>query len=137
FRSDYALAFVFLALGLMSKPMLVTGPCVMLLMDVWPLRRLALAPAEETSNHRLGELLWDKLPFFGLSAAACIITVISQKGASAIVPLASAPLPARLANALLAYARYVMKLVWPERLSVIYLDDGKRSEEHTSELQSR
>jgi len=133
----YALTLLFFALGLMSKPMLVTWPCVLLLMDVWPLRRFSFAnPPPNPKNIEPGAsaqahasagvtaLLLEKIPFFALSIAVCTITIISQKAAAAVAPLAAAPLLPRILNALLAYSRYLQKLIWPTRLSVIYLDLG-------------
>ena len=114
---SYLLALVFLALGLMSKPMLVTWPFVMLLLDFWPLNRLEL----KTKNLKLKTLfpfLREKIPFFALSAASCVVTILAQR--AALTPLGTAPLPARLVNALVSYARYLGKLVCPSDLAVFY-----------------
>jgi len=132
------LSLFFFALGLMSKPMLVTWPCVLLLMDFWPLRRFQFGSRDLTARniqHQASEqerapknglpaLLLEKIPFFAVSIAVCIITMISQKAAAAVAPLAEAPLFPRVLNALLAYVRYLQKLIWPKRLSVFYLDSG-------------
>jgi len=134
----YLLSLLFFAFGLMSKPMLVTWPCVLLLMDFWPLRRFQFANAENSQQTNqagsldqqripkpgLPALLLEKIPFFAISIAVCIITMISQKAAAAVAALAEAPLLPRVLNAVLAYFRYVQKLIWPNRLSVIYLDSG-------------
>jgi Flp pilus assembly protein TadD len=115
----YGLALTFFASGLMSKPMLVSWPCLMLLLDWWPLARI---PAESLrdSLHALRRLLIEKIPLFALSAASCIVTVIVQWAGGAMAPLTPFPLPERLANALVGYGRYLLKLICPTHLSVIY-----------------
>ncbi|MFM2293713.1 MAG: hypothetical protein RLZZ350_126 [Verrucomicrobiota bacterium] len=110
---DYRLALLFFTLGLLSKPMLVTWPCVMLLLDFWPLRRFQLS----TFNF---QLFLEKIPFFALSAAACAATVFAQGNGGAIISVARLPLAARLANVCQAYARYLGKTFWPTSLSVFY-----------------
>jgi Flp pilus assembly protein TadD len=106
---SYALVLVCYALGLLSKPMLVTLPCVLLLMDVWPLRR----PLRAT-------LLVEKLPLFFLALTSSVVTVIAQRQGGAVVRLDLVPFPVRVANAIVAYARYVGKLVWPTDLAAMY-----------------
>jgi tetratricopeptide (TPR) repeat protein len=105
----FAWSLVVFGLGLMAKPMLVTLPFVLLLLDFWPLRRI--------SNFKF--LLLEKWPFFLLTAAACIITVIAQQDA-AMVPLQRVPLGLRLENVITAYAGYLWKTIWPVNLSVFY-----------------
>jgi tetratricopeptide (TPR) repeat protein len=105
----YAAVFAFLALGLMAKPMLVTLPLVLLLLDVWPLRRT------------IGiQLITEKLPLFALVAASSVITVLVQREAGAVAGLSQAPLSLRAANAVVAYARYLGKMFWPVDLVVMY-----------------
>ena len=106
----YLLSLTFFALGLMSKPMLVTLPCVLLLLDYWPLRRLRLS----TLNH----LVLEKWPFFLLSAGSCVATILAQS--RAMQPLANLSLSSRLANCLIAYARYLGKTLWPVNLATPY-----------------
>jgi len=108
----YWLSAVFFALSLMSKPMLVTFPFVLLLLDYWPLKRW------EYKSARL--LIVEKTPFFLLSAAACIVTFLAQKGANTVVPLTILPLSARVGNAFVSYGRYLGKLFYPVNLSVYY-----------------
>ena len=110
----YLLALLFCALGLMSKPMLVTLPCVMLLFDYWPLARW---PAQAA-----GPLVAEKIPFFGLAAAACVLTFVAQKAGGAMMP--GYPMTARVENALVSYGRYLGKLLWPENLAPMYLHPG-------------
>jgi Flp pilus assembly protein TadD len=105
----YALVIVGFALGLMSKPMLVTLPFVLLLLDVWPLRR------------PLGRnLVFEKLPLVALSIASSAVTVLVQRQGGAVVRLDLIPLSTRVANALVAYARYIEKMFWPVDLVAMY-----------------
>lgn len=105
----YALVFICLALGLMAKAMLVTLPCVLLLLDYWPLRR------------PLGRrLLLEKLPLFALVAASSVATFLAQRQSGAVSALAALPLASRVANAAVAYIRYIEKMVWPTELTVLY-----------------
>jgi len=117
-RRYYALALLCFVLGLMSKPMLVTLPCLLLLLDFWPLERFRIGggfPARE-----LRPLVLEKLPFFALSAVACLVTVWTQQEVGAIQPLSNSPLPLRLENSLVAYVRYLGKLFWPADLVLPY-----------------
>jgi len=102
----YLSVFVSFALGLMSKPMLVTFPFVLLLFDLWPLRRLP----------RL-RLLWEKLPLFALSAASSVVTYLVQRSAGAVQPT---PLLTRIENALLSSITYLAQTFYPVRLAVSY-----------------
>jgi tetratricopeptide (TPR) repeat protein len=123
-RTYYVLALAFFALALMSKPMVVTVPCVLLLLDFWPLQRLAV-PLPSSSSLRsrwsaLRPLVWEKAPFVALSLGSCVITYIVQKSGGAVSSLGTVPLGSRVANALVAYIRYLSKTVWPADLSVFY-----------------
>ena len=93
----------------MSKPMVVTLPCVLLLLDFWPLNRFAGKPVKS--------LILEKLPFFALAAAGSFITYFAQKAGGAVSDDA---LSFRIANALWAYLRYISKIFWPVDLAVIY-----------------
>ena len=148
----YLLSLLFFALGLMSKPMLVTLPFVLLLLDYWPLGRMQNeecrmknAKATGTSTPRsarengrhasrftfhvsppsLLPLVLEKLPFFALSAASCVVTFLAQKKGGAVTPLEMLPLDTRLANAVVAYVQYLAKSFWPVNLSPIYLHPDK------------
>jgi len=114
---DYALALFFFALGLMSKPMLVTLPFVMLLLDYWPLQRVT---SDQWQGSKVLRLVLEKWPFFLLTTVSCVLTFIAQRSGEAIVPLENVPLAFRLGNALTAYARYLLKTIWPVNLAVIY-----------------
>lgn len=107
----YLLVVVPFALGLLTKPMLVTLPVTLLLLDLWPLDR---------RSRGFGTLVLEKLPLFALSAAASAGTLFTQSSAGAVPELASIAPGARLANALTNYALYVGKIVWPASLAVFY-----------------
>jgi hypothetical protein len=110
-RSAYAAALGLFALGLMAKPMLVTFPCLLLLLDVWPLGRLAtLRPAA------LVPLVVEKLPLFVLSAGSSLITLGAQSAGISV----QVPLGVRLSTALVGYLRYLRKALWPSDLAAFY-----------------
>lgn len=113
---SYWLALFFFALALMSKPMPVTMPFVILLLDYWPLKRFPVSGFRFPVFLRLA---FEKWPFFLLSAASCIVTYLSQR-MSAVVSLKGLPLDMRLDNTLVSYVRYLQKLFWPENLAVLY-----------------
>ncbi len=116
---DYLLALVCFALGLMAKPMLVTLPFVLLLLDYWPLQRLSTLNPQPSTLRRLALEKW---PFFLLTAGACIVTYLaqSQRGGSAVVSIEHISMPYRLGNALTSYGRYLLKALWPADLAVFY-----------------
>jgi tetratricopeptide (TPR) repeat protein len=120
------------ALSLLSKPMLITLPFVLLLLDYWPLRRMFSAwgmPATETTPigapASLGRLVVEKLPLFVLAAAVSIVTLVARSKTDAIVPLSDIPLSARLANAVTAYGWYLYHTFWPLDLAVLYPHPGR------------
>jgi tetratricopeptide (TPR) repeat protein len=121
----YLLSLFFFALGLMSKPMLVTLPFVLLLLDYWPLGRFPLSsvnapPSTPARPSTLLRLVGEKIPFFVLAALSCVVTFLVQQASGAMPALAKSPLDLRLANALVAYARYLGKTFWPSKLAVFY-----------------
>ena len=111
----YVLALVLFALGLMSKPMLVTLPFVLLLLDYWPLRRLQLST--------LWRLSLEKAPFLLLAALSCGVTLWAQSRGGAITDTKDLPLDYRIANAVLSYYRYIGKTLWPTHLAAFYPHD--------------
>lgn len=117
----YSVALLTFALGLTAKPMLVTLPCVLLLLDLWPLRRAELAAPRGWRG-----LVVEKLPFFALSAVSCVLTTLAQSAGGAVKTLEDFTLWGRAANALLAYAQYLGKLVWPTKLAVLYPNFGEQ-----------
>jgi hypothetical protein len=113
----YLLTLGLFSLGLMSKPMVVTLPCVLLLLDFWPLQRVTDFSGALAGLKSLKALLLEKIPFFVLAAAGCVVTYLVQTGAGAEW---ATPLPERLANAFIAYALYVIKIFRPTDLAIVY-----------------
>ncbi len=111
----YLVALGCFALALMAKPMVVTLPCVLLLLDVWPLKRLGEGDAPW---RHLRARLVEKIPFFVLSAASGVITLSTQTGA--MTSTEALPFSDRLGNALVSYVVYVRQLFWPLDLAVFY-----------------
>jgi tetratricopeptide (TPR) repeat protein len=112
----YWSALFFFALGLMSKAMLVTMPCVLLLLDYWPLERF--------KQSRTWQLVMEKIPFFVLTAVASVVTFVVQKRGGAAMTVEDFPLGARIGNALISYCRYLGKTFWPTDLAVFYPHPG-------------
>lgn len=127
----YLLVLVPFCFGLMAKPMIVTLPFVLLLLDVWPLRRLQMErPATSGKSKQkawpgdrmkpLAGILWEKAPLFALSAVSAAVTYAVQQGGGAVTSLGWVPLSARLGNALISYVAYLAQMLWPTRLAVFY-----------------
>jgi protein O-mannosyl-transferase len=108
-------AFVF-ALGLMSKPMLVTLPFVLLLLDYWPLRRII--DQRSDVGRQLLNLLLEKIPLVALSAVSSVVTFLAQRGALGWTE--QLPMLSRVNNALVTYVVYVLQMFWPVNLAVFY-----------------
>ena len=124
-RSRYVAVTVLFALGLMSKPMLVSVPFVLLFLDHWPLNRLDLFSLRRPEERNTLWLLFrEKLAWFGLALGSCVITVIAQRGA--IQPVSHISFPARFANAALSYFDYLCQTFWPADLAVLYPWDPSR-----------
>jgi tetratricopeptide (TPR) repeat protein len=143
---SYWLALLFFALGLMSKPMLVTWPFVMLLLDYWPLERFSrftrlcgasarqafhVSSSEKTStpiNREQAEsaarLICEKLPFFALALAMSVVAYVVQQHGGALGAGENLPPGARAGNALVSYCRYLGKMFWPADLAVFYPHPG-------------
>jgi len=113
---------IFHALGLMSKPVLVTFPCVLLLLDYWPLHRFNTIKGNYNPESRTGfaYCLLEKTPLFILSGLSCIITYQAQRAAGAVSTLYQTPLNQRLLNAAVACVHYLRNLVWPVDLATPY-----------------
>ncbi|MEY2427489.1 MAG: protein O-mannosyl-transferase [Verrucomicrobiota bacterium] len=148
----YCSALFLFALGLLSKPMLVTLPFVLLLLDYWPLGRwerksTVQSPQSKVQDEqpdvhgsmsgwpvRLGPLsfvirhssflIWEKLPFFALSLASSIITFLVQEHGGAVADLNIMPVSLRVSNALVSYVSYLKKMVWPVDLALLYPPRG-------------
>ena len=121
----YALVFSSFALGLLAKPMVVTLPFALLLLDVWPLRRITLwrEPRRLVSADDVAtaiRLVREKLPLLALALASSIVTVIVQRRGGAVGNLSAYPLGLRLENAIINYVAYIEKMIWPARLSAFY-----------------
>ena len=116
-RRSFWFALIFFALGLMSKPMLVTLPFVLLLLDYWPLQRVTGAKWPVTEFLRLAG---GKIPFFVLTAISCVATFLAQRHGGAVMALEQYPFNLRLENALISYGRYLLMAIWPANLAVIY-----------------
>ena len=127
-RIRYLAVLLLFALGLMAKPMLVTLPFVMLLLDYWPLRRVGLgtdaqeAPefASPHQRYSVPRLVREKLPLLALAVICSVITFMVQRHAGAVSGLTKLPFGLRLANALVSYAVYIGKMLWPVHLSALY-----------------
>ena len=115
----YCLALLCFALGLTAKPMVVTLPCVLLLMDFWPLRRIERFTLPD-SRPTILRLIGEKIPFFALAGIACLITVVLVRNAGRIAPVQSIPWSLRFENIPISYVRYLLKMVWPDQLAVLY-----------------
>jgi len=118
----YAASLGLYALSLMSKPTLVTLPLLLLVLDLWPLERLASEPAGERRTP-LRALLLEKVPYLVLAAAGAALAYRAQRGGGATAAL-DVPLGLRLENAVVAPIRYVGKLLWPAKLAVLYPHPG-------------
>jgi protein O-mannosyl-transferase len=108
----YVSVIVLFALGLLSKPMLVTLPFVLLLLDWWPLQRM--------SRQTALRLVLEKVPLIALAAASSAVTVVAQRAGGAMTAADILPLVSRIENAIVAYARYIGMLLWPSGLAVFY-----------------
>lgn len=136
-RGRYAATLLVFTLGLMSKPMVVTLPFILLLLDYWPLGRLALDKkpvdsAPQRSKKKtvarpqpsIGSLLLEKAPFFALSVLLSVVTFVYQQRSGAMAQMEIFPATARIANALVAYLHYVRATIWPSGLAVLYPHEG-------------
>jgi Tfp pilus assembly protein PilF len=114
----YGLSLLAFTLGLLAKPMVVTLPCVLLLLDFWPLRRMPdLRPGRANLK-----LLIEKWPYFLITALSCVLTFLaqSQTGGKAVASLQTVPWDYRLKNVPVAYAEYLWKTFWPAKLAIFY-----------------
>lgn len=124
----YALALLLFLCGLASKPMVITLPFVLLLLDYWPLQRVSQTSLHSSSSplpqQPWSGLVLEKLPFFVLSAASAVVTIFAQKSGGALKPLAEMTFGVRVENATCAYAEYFLKVLWPSSLAVHYPHPG-------------
>lgn len=128
----YLLAVLFFMLGLMSKPMLITLPFILLMLDFWPLGRLCLirdtrnVVTGQHTNERLDifRLLWEKIPFFVLAVGSSVVTFIVQERGGAVQLLKTFSLQTRIINAFVSYTEYIVNMVWPVKLAFLYPHPG-------------
>lgn len=116
-RGSYLTALGLFAIGLLAKPMVLTLPVVLLLLDVWPLRRITF---DSITRRRVMPLILEKIPFLMLSVAAAIVTIVAQHGGGAVKSLDQFPLGHRVANAVVSYVTYLWMQVLPLNLAVFY-----------------
>ena len=141
----YSLVLLFFVLGLMSKPMLVTLPFVLLLLDYWPLRRFGEIKPEHKIQTKVIEketlevkkqadpeykwsliyrFLWEKVPLFVLIILSGVVTYIAQQKGGAVASIKELPLVVRIGNAIISYIAYIGKMIWPSNLAVFYPYSG-------------
>jgi Flp pilus assembly protein TadD len=129
----YFLVLLAFAFGLMSKPMLVTLPFVLLLLDYWPLGRFQFGYGESHAQKSMNlsyrislplHFVREKAPFFALAAISSVVTFLAQQSAGSLTSLDKLPLNVRIANALVSYLSYIGKMLWPQRLVVFYPHPG-------------
>jgi len=115
--ASYGLTFLFTGLGILAKPMVVTLPAALVLLDLWPLKRVDFAG---NPLGQLFKLIVEKLPLFGLSVFSAVLTVMAQHGGGAMQTVESFPLSLRISNAFVSYVAYLGELVVPVNLAVFY-----------------
>jgi tetratricopeptide (TPR) repeat protein len=111
--AQYLLVMIAFSLSLMSKPMFVTFPFILLLLDYWPLKRLS-------AGQQASRLVLEKIPFALMSAGSIIITIYAQYAGEAMASVEKVPIIPRVENALVAYASYIIKMLWPTGLAALY-----------------
>lgn len=119
-HKNYALVILMFALSLMSKPMMLTFPFLLLLIDFWPLKRIELG----NFSKAFASLLFEKAPMFLISGASCAITFYAQLKAGAVSPLEYIPFVTRVLNAFVSYLQYLAKFFYPVDLAVLYPHPG-------------
>jgi len=115
----------FFVIGLMAKPMVVTLPFVLLLLDYWPLNRIqtrqTIRPNSKANPELpVRQLVYEKIPLFVLAGISCAITLLAQSKGEALGLLDVHPPMMRLANAVISYVKYIQKLIWPHDLAILY-----------------
>jgi len=120
----YLAALIAFAAGLMAKPMLVTLPFVLLLLDYWPLNRLDSQKPLRLQMKTVLRLVKEKIPLFILAGVSCVVTVYAQQSGDAVKDLTMLPLKFRLGNTAISYTTYIGKMIWPAKLAVFYPHPG-------------
>jgi len=125
----YLLVLIFFALGLLAKPMLVTLPFVLLLMDCWPIGRLRLdllGKKNRTKSQKISNswLIYEKLPLFAMAGTVSVVTYIAAQKAGVVASLGALSLEMRIGNAIVCYIKYIRQMFWPNGLAVFYPHPG-------------
>ncbi len=120
----YLLVLFLFTLGLLAKPMLVTLPFALLLLDYWPLKRMSFSSTHETREYPVSYLLLEKVPLIVLSIASSVVTYIVQQKAGAMSTVELLPLSARISNAIVSCVAYIGSTLWPTDLAVFYPHPG-------------
>ena len=121
----YVLVFLVFGLGLMAKPMVITLPFVLLLLDYWPLNRMQ-QKSEDNTGLSIKHLIVEKIPLFVLVAASGVITFMAQQHGGVVKRLDNLPASLRVSNALASYVGYIVKMIYPTDLSALYPLPGYR-----------
>jgi tetratricopeptide (TPR) repeat protein len=116
----YLLALLLFSFGLMAKPMLVTLPFILVLLDYWPLERFSASITKQSKLKILYQLIIEKIPFFALAAASSVVTFFAQRAGGSVVDIKMLALGDRVGNAFLSYFRYIGKMVWPKNMAAFY-----------------
>lgn len=125
----YLLVVLLFMMGLMSKPMVVTLPFVLLLLDYWPLHRMQIWHKDVVVGNKkqktaIVRLVWEKAPLFFMISVLSVITFITQQKEGAVASLNMIPIDVRIANVLVSYVSYIKKMIWPNHLAVLYPHPG-------------
>jgi tetratricopeptide (TPR) repeat protein len=125
----YLPVLLFFGLGLLAKPMVVTLPFVLLLLDFWPLGRMQFHQVGNDSRPLepkvpIFRLVWEKIPLFALAAISIVVTFAAQQKGGSLKSFEAFPLTTRIANALISYVSYIGKMMWPHNLAVYYPYSG-------------
>ena len=123
--SRYVFVILFFILGLMAKPMLVTLPFLLILLDYWPLQRVHFKKVNKIDpSGKEGSTIWflvvEKFPLFIVAAASCVVTYYAQRAGGSIASMDACPLSFRISNALISYVSYIAKMIWPAKLAIFY-----------------
>jgi tetratricopeptide (TPR) repeat protein len=116
----YIVVFLVYGLCIMTKPVVVTLPLALLLLDYWPLERLNWVSRPAGKTVPAGRLLIEKVPLLVLSAVLVVATLIAQRSEGVVVLLENFPLDYRISNMFISYINYIGKMIWPSRLAVLY-----------------
>jgi tetratricopeptide (TPR) repeat protein len=117
-RAAYFAALLCFTLGLLSKPMVVSVPVVLVLLDLWPLRRISFQEGPRSAAWRREAI--EIAPFAVLAAAVCVVTVLAQGSTESIIPVGELPMGMRISNACTSIFAYLAKTLWPGKLAVYY-----------------